>query len=115
MTQRSKAVSIDALSTGTRLKSGGALLALTLLAALFTHPAFAISLNEARSQGSVCETPDGLVKATGGGADVAKLVADTNAQRMQNYQGEARKQGVSVTDVQAISGTQLRSRYTPCR
>lgn len=116
MTQRSKTVSVGALWRVTLLQRGGVLLALAVvLAAPFALPAFAMSLNEARSQGAVCETTDGLLRATGGSGDVSKLVSDTNAQRMQSYRTEAQKQGVPVADVQAISGAQLRARYTPCR
>ncbi len=77
-------------------------------------PAFAVSLDQARAAGQVCEAPDGLLRATGGGGDVQSLVSQVNAERMQIYQQSAQKEGVPIAQIQAVSGAKLRGRYTPC-
>ncbi|MCF8483539.1 MAG: YdbL family protein [Rhodospirillum sp.] len=92
---------------------GGLVLGASLTLAAVA-PALAMSLDEARSQGLICEATDGLIRATGGGGDVQALVNSTNAQRMQVYQASASKEGVPVVQIQAVSGEQLRQKYKPC-
>ncbi|MGB0695134.1 MAG: DUF1318 domain-containing protein [Rhodospirillaceae bacterium] len=89
-------------------------LGLVALLAIPASPAHAISLNEARSAGLVCEGPDGLIRKTGGGGDVDALVNATNAQRMAVYQNSASSEGVPVNQIQAVSGAKLRQSHRPC-
>ncbi|MBE1236970.1 DUF1318 domain-containing protein [Phaeovibrio sulfidiphilus] len=77
-------------------------------------PAWALSLQDARSRGAVCETTDGLVRATTQSPEVSALVSETNARRMQAYKAEAARHGVPVSEIQGVSATQLRDRHAPC-
>lgn len=67
-------------------------------------PAGALTLEEARSGGLVCEKPDGylmVVRDTGG---VAAFVEAVNAQRRQEYQRLAAANGVPLAAVQQQAG-----------
>lgn len=82
------------------------------MGAAFLDPgsAWAISLDEARASGLVCEGPDGLLRQRGGGADVAALVDRINARRMSAYRDTAQREGVSLDKVQAFMGNRLRAK-----
>jgi len=93
------------------MKRRGVLLALGLLIAVsgISMPAFAITLDEARGQGLVGERPDGLVGSVSANAssEVAALVAQINAARLDSYRALAAKDGAPLQAVKAIAGEKL--------
>lgn len=83
------------------------LLAMTLiLGGASLDPALALDLDEARQGGLVGERPDGLIGAVAPspGSDVAALVAQVNAARLESYRQIATKNNTRVDAVQAIAG-----------
>lgn len=82
--------------------------ALVLALSLVALPAWALDLTQAKSQGLVGERADGLIGAvSGASADVQKLITDTNNGRLDIYRQQARSQGVSLEQYQAIAGKSL--------
>ena len=88
------------------------MLALILSGIAIHTPAFALTLDEARTQGLVGERPDGLIAAVPSTAstDIAALVAEINKARLDSYKQLAAKDGVPVEAVQAIAGEKLMGR-----
>lgn len=84
-------------------------LALTGVLTLATTNCMAISLDQARSNGVVCEDSLGFVQPTGGGADVTDMTVSINAQRLKAYQQQARDKGVPVQQVQKAAAKRLQS------
>lgn len=80
-------------------------LALTVLAPAM---AFAIDLNSAKQAGLVGEQEDGLIGAVGNNSgEVQTLISQTNSGRMAVYKDTAQKQGVPVSQVQALAAEKL--------
>ena len=87
---------------------------LLLLAAglLLSLNAFAISLQDAKSQGLVGEQTNGYLGVVVNNKDADKLVDSVNAKRRAHYEKIAKKNGISVDDVaklaaeKAIAATQ---------
>ncbi|PZP54438.1 MAG: DUF1318 domain-containing protein [Micavibrio aeruginosavorus] len=80
-------------------------LALTMLMPI---AAFAMDLSSAKQAGYVGEKPDGLVGAVASpSAEVQALIAETNAGRLAVYTDTAAKQGVPVSQVQALAAEKL--------
>ncbi len=96
------------------LKRRSALLAISLFltCAGLVSPAMALTLDEARTQGLVGERPDGLVGAVSANAstEVAALVAQINAARLDSYRALAARDGAPLPAVQAIAGEKLLER-----
>jgi hypothetical protein len=94
--------------TSLKIKSllSGLLLALAMV---FSAPAMADALDDARAAGLVGERPDGLVAPVTGGApaDVLSLIQSVNAQRMEKYQQISNQKGVPVEQVGAIAGEKI--------
>jgi len=75
--------------------------ALTVLA---SSQLSAISLEQARTQGVVCEGNNGLLVAQGSAsADVQQLISSVNAQRQQEYQNIQQSNGSNMSDVDVMS------------
>jgi len=83
-------------------------LALTL-AVLIPAQAFAMDLAAAKQAGYVGEQADGLIGAVppNSSPEVKALVTETNAGRMAVYTDTAAKQGIPVSQVQAIAAQKL--------
>jgi uncharacterized protein YdbL (DUF1318 family) len=100
--------------TSLKIKSllSGLLLALAMV---FSAPAMADALDDARAAGLVGERPDGLVAPVSGSApaDVMSLVQSVNAQRMEKYQQISTQKGVPVEQVGAIAGEKIISKLKP--
>lgn len=75
----------------------------------FTNSSSAITLDDARAQGLVGERPDGLVGAVSSNAatDVAAMIAEINAARLDSYRRLSSKDGAPLEAVQAIAGEKL--------
>lgn len=71
----------------------------------------AISLDQARSQGVVCEGTNGLLSPVGSpSGDVQQLIRSINAQRNQEYQAIQQSQpGTSLNQVQSIAAQEIMS------
>ena len=84
-------------------------LSLALLA-LTPSFAFAMDLTSAKQSGLVGEKPDGLVGAVGAATtELNQLIIQTNDGRMSVYKDTAAKQGVPVSQVQALAAEKLYS------
>ena len=84
--------------------------AVVMTAALgFAASAWAITLDDARSQGFVGERADGLIGAVSSNpsTEVSTLVSQVNSARMTSYRQVADKDGAPVQAVQAIAGEKL--------
>lgn len=79
--------------------------ALFLFAMLVVPAAFAITLQEAKSQGLVGEQRDGYVGFVTSNvpAEVTALVQQVNAERRQRYQQIARENGITEVQVRALA------------
>jgi len=97
--------------TSLKIKSllSGLLLALAMV---FSVPAMADALDDARAAGLVGERPDGLVAAVSPSApsNIQSLVQSVNAQRMEKYQQISAQKGVPVEQVGAIAGEKIISK-----
>ncbi|MFT4862982.1 MAG: hypothetical protein ACI95C_002206 [Pseudohongiellaceae bacterium] len=81
------------------------LLTSLLFCAYLTQPAFALTLPEAKEQGSVGEQRDGylgLVTASVS-AEVRAMVESVNNQRRERYQQIAQQNGIEVRQVAALA------------
>jgi len=76
-------------------------MSLSLLMAL---PAFALDLSQAKSSGQVGETNTGYIAAIKPSEEVDALVANINSQRKAQYQKIAKKNGISLQQVEARAG-----------
>ncbi len=78
---------------------------LVALCAGISLPAWALSLEEAKTKGQVGEKASGYLGAvTGGNAEVQALVSDINQKRKQAYEEIARRNGTSVNSVETLAG-----------
>jgi hypothetical protein len=80
-------------------------LALFLSLLLVVSSAYALSLDDAKRQGFLGETPSGylgLVQA--GNAEAAKVMADINEQRREKYAEIAAKNGTALAAVESLAG-----------
>lgn len=81
------------------------LVASGLLLAALVSPAYALSLEQAKSQGLVGETPGGyLAPVSAPNAEVQALINDINSKRRQKYAEIAAKNGTSLTVVEGLAG-----------
>ena len=83
------------------------LLMLAVLGSLLAFPALAMTLDQARSSGSVGEKLDGYVAALKTTPDVQALVADINAKRKQEYQRISTENGQPVEVVAKLAAQQI--------
>lgn len=75
---------------------------------LISFDAQAIGLDQARSQGLVCEGGNGLLVPTGSpSAEVQQLIQSVNSQRNQEYSNIQANQGTSLTQVQSIAAQEI--------
>lgn len=77
---------------------------------LLTSPLMAMSLGQAKSQGLVGETASGYIEARSGGAEISALVQSINAQRRQEYQAIAARDGIPLGTVERLAGEKLINR-----
>jgi len=88
-------------------------LALGGLALMLPGRAVALTLDEAKGQGLIGERRDGYVGQVAGGADVAALVNQVNAERRAVYQNIATENGLPVSQVEALAAEKQISRAPP--
>ncbi|WP_205438192.1 YdbL family protein [Edwardsiella tarda] len=83
-----------------------------LLALSLASPAWALTLDEARTSGRVGETLSGYLAARSQDAETLALVARVNQGRAQSYQALAQSNGVSRESVARLAGEKLVARAT---
>jgi uncharacterized protein YdbL (DUF1318 family) len=83
------------------------LMILALLGTFAALPAFAMTLDQARSSGSVGEKTDGYVAALRATPEVKSLVADVNAKRQQEYQRISKQNSQNLDDVAKLAAQQI--------
>lgn len=100
------------VSVGVAGRVLGQVLGLALLLTLLSMPAaFAITLDQAKQQGMVCELPTGYLKATSGAtADVERLINTINSKRKQEYARIAGEHGVTPEQVGKLTAQKLSPR-----
>lgn len=81
--------------------------ALVLLGLLASFPAFAMTLEEARTSGAVGEKLDGYVAVIKDSPDVQALVGEVNAKRQQEYARISKTNGQSVDVVAKLAAQQI--------
>ncbi len=76
-----------------------------LIAALLGAPSvLALDLDEAKSRGLVGETSGGYLAPVVSSAEVEALVESINSQRKAQYEKIAKKNGISLSAVEALAG-----------
>lgn len=80
---------------------------LTLMALLVALPAWALSLQEARSSGMVGEKLDGYVAALKNTPEVSSLVTEVNARRKQEYARISSQNGQPVDVVAKLAAQEV--------
>lgn len=75
-----------------------------LTAAMLTFSALALTLDEAKSQGIVGETSSGYLELVQNDADARALIADINAKRKDKYEALAKKNGITLAQVEKLAG-----------
>lgn len=74
-----------------------------LLGLLFSMPAFAISLQDAKSQGLVGEQTNGYLAQVQTNAEASALVEEINAKRKSHYEQIAKKNHISLETVAKLA------------
>ncbi len=74
---------------------------------LFTLPASALNLGQAKSQGLVKETASGYLAVVKSSAEVNALVNKVNAGRKAEYKRIAEKRGTPLSAVEQLAGQKL--------
>ncbi|MET6677847.1 YdbL family protein [Citrobacter amalonaticus] len=85
----------------------------TLILSLLSGSAFALTLNEARTQGRVGETFNGYLVALKQDAQTQALVSEINKARSVSYQQLAESHNIPVDDVAKMAGQKLVERAKP--
>ncbi|EBG8818150.1 DUF1318 domain-containing protein [Salmonella enterica] len=84
-----------------------------LTLSLLTPPVWALTLDEARTQGRVGETLNGYLVALKNDAETQKLVLDINHARRASYQQLADSNHLPVDEVAKMAGQKLVERARP--
>jgi uncharacterized protein len=82
------------------------LILLLLVAGILVSPSstFALSLEQAKSQGIIGERPDGYLGIVQNENGAQELVSKTNALRKEKYQQIAKKNGTPLAAVEKLAG-----------
>ncbi|KZN33080.1 hypothetical protein N480_24465 [Pseudoalteromonas luteoviolacea S2607] len=75
----------------------------TIAAACLSFSVMAMTINEAKTQGFVGENSAGYLGVIKGSASVKKLVADINKKRKAKYQQLAKKNKISLAQVEKLA------------
>ncbi|MEF3100655.1 YdbL family protein [Raoultella terrigena] len=89
------------------------LLTTALALALFSTPAMALTLGEAREQGRVGETQSGYLAPLRQDRETLELVKQINAARSEGYQRLADDNNLPVDEVAKMAGQKLVARAQP--
>jgi len=86
---------------------------LILLTLGLCAPAFALTLNEARTEGRVGETLSGYIAPRSQDRETLALVEQINKARTDSYQQLADSNNIPVDEVAKMAGTKLVARANP--
>lgn len=75
--------------------------------------AFCLSLDDAKSRGLVGETTSGYLGAVTVSSEVSSLVASVNAKRRKKYEQIARKNGISMDQVEKLAAKKAIQKTPP--
>lgn len=76
-----------------------------IVALVFSSSLWALELHDAKEQGLVGETLEGYIAPVGSVTlEITALVDSINTQRKAEYQRIATKNGIAVSDVEALAG-----------
>lgn len=91
------------------------ILPLLVLLVVFTHSAWAISLDSAKAQGLIGERPNGYLGTVNSSpsADVQMLVTEINSKREAKYREIAKKNGSQLSQVEALAGKTAIEKTSP--
>lgn len=84
-----------------------------LCSVLISANVFALSLDEAKSQGLIGEQPGGYVGLVKDNADARTLMTEVNEKRREAYERIAEKNGISIKKVVALAGQKLIEKVPP--
>lgn len=84
-----------------------------LLLSMLSANAFALTLNEARTQGRVGETLNGYLVALTDDSQTQALVSDINKARRASYQQLAESNNIPADEVAKMAGQKLVARAKP--
>lgn len=79
-------------------------LAIFLLAMSVSVFSAALDLGQAKAQGLVGEKPNGYLAVVNNSAGASALIKDVNTKRRANYQGLAKKNGITLQQVETLAG-----------
>ncbi|MCG7535251.1 YdbL family protein [Pseudoalteromonas sp. OOF1S-7] len=85
----------------------------TIAAACMSFSVLAISLDDAKSQGLVGETATGYLGVIKGSSEVNKLVDEVNSKRKAKYQQLAKKNGISLSQVEVMAAKKTFAKTAP--
>ncbi|CAH9059264.1 hypothetical protein PSECIP111951_03900 [Pseudoalteromonas holothuriae] len=66
--------------------------------------AWALTLDSAKNQGLVGETASGYLAAVSSNSQTQQLISEVNTKRKAKYQQLAKKNGISLSQVEALAG-----------
>jgi len=88
--------------------------ALLLVGLIIALPAFAITLNEAKSQGLIGEANSGYIAIVDASSpELEKLVKEINAKRKTAYTQIAKRNNIDIAQVAARAAEKLEARLSP--
>ncbi|MCE3233274.1 MAG: hypothetical protein K0R98_1531 [Rickettsiaceae bacterium] len=77
---------------------------------LSTTSAFALDLQQARSEGLIKENPDGYISAAKSSPEVQELVKDVNEKRKAEYTRISKENGQPVDVVAKLAAEQIKAK-----
>lgn len=80
---------------------------LLLLLLSYSLVSFAVTLEQAKTQGLVGETLSGYLAVLQADPETTALVEQINEQRRQRYQAVAERNGVSLSEIERLAGQKL--------
>lgn len=81
-------------------------------AAMLAFSAWALTLDQAKAQGIVGETSNGYLALVKNNSEAQKLIAEINAKRKAKYLSLAKKNGISLSQVEALAGAKAIEKTT---
>ncbi|WP_105200832.1 MULTISPECIES: YdbL family protein [unclassified Pseudoalteromonas] len=75
-----------------------------LSATMLAFSAWALTLDQAKDQGIVGETSTGYLELVHTSAEAQQLITEINAKRKAKYLAMAKKNGISLSQVEALAG-----------
>jgi len=92
----------------------GLIIGMAVAGVATTQPLFALSLEEAKTQGLVGERSNGYLGLVDpGNRDAKALADDINTKRRQAYQGISRRDGAKLSTVESLAGEKAIEKTKP--